>query len=130
MAGACGIPTAETGLADLWPFECAAAAAKLAPNWNKKKLGELLTKSISLDIFGYIRGGNVPATKNKGKQMNDEHKYSWTTDGDCFIDFVVQKTSHVIDTFAWAVGRNSTYPNIAVYDYNILIARSATYQGL
>ena len=69
-----------------------------------------MTNGISLDIFGYIRGGNVPAPKNKGKQMNDEHKYSWTTDGDCFIDFVVQKTSHVIDTFAWAVGRNYTYP--------------------
>ena len=35
----------------------------------KKSLGNLLTKSIFLDIFGYIRGGNVPAPKNEGKQM-------------------------------------------------------------
>lgn len=35
----------------------------------KKSLGNLLTKHISLDIFGYIRGGNVPAPKKEGKQM-------------------------------------------------------------
>lgn len=70
MAGANGIPTAATGLADLWPFECAAAAAKVAPGWNKKSWPDLLTNRISLDIFGYIRGGNVPAPKNEGKQMN------------------------------------------------------------
>lgn len=69
MAGACGIPTAATGLADLWPFECAAAAAEVAPGWNKKKCRGLLTNRISLDIFGYIRGGNVPAPKKEGKQM-------------------------------------------------------------
>ena len=28
-----------------------------------------MTNGISLDIFGYIRGGNVPAPKNEGKTM-------------------------------------------------------------
>lgn len=41
----------------------------------KKSLGNLLTKSISLDIFGYTRGGNVPAPKNEGKQMNALKEY-------------------------------------------------------
>lgn len=45
------------------------AAARFAPDWNKKKLAELLTNRISLDIFGYTRCGNVPAPKNEGKQM-------------------------------------------------------------
>lgn len=69
MAGANGITTAATGLADLWPFECAAAAAKLAPGWNKKKCLGLLTNGISLYIFGYIRGGNSAAVNKEGKQM-------------------------------------------------------------
>lgn len=59
MAGANGLSTAATGLADLWPLECAAAAAKLNPGWNKKKLGELLTNRISLDIFGYKCGATT-----------------------------------------------------------------------
>lgn len=50
------------------------AAARFAPGWNKKKLAELLTNRISLDIFGYIRGGNVPAPKNEGNQMEKEYK--------------------------------------------------------
>jgi hypothetical protein len=45
------------------------AAARFATGWNKKKLAELLTNRISLDIFGYIRGGNVPAPKNEDKTM-------------------------------------------------------------
>ena len=28
-----------------------------------------------MDIFGYIRGGNVPAPKNEGKQMNGLKEY-------------------------------------------------------
>ena len=70
MAGANGVSTAATGVADLWPFECAAAAAKLNPGWNKKKLGELLTNSISLDIFGYIRGGSSAAPVVKDTELN------------------------------------------------------------
>lgn len=70
VAGANGLSTAATGLADLWPFECAAAAAKLNPAWNKKKCRGLLTNRISLDIFGYIRGGNSAAPKNEGKLMS------------------------------------------------------------
>lgn len=75
MAGANGVPTAATGLADLWPFECAAAAAEVAPGWNKKKCRGLLTNRISLYIFGYTRCGNVPAPKNEGKQMNGLKEY-------------------------------------------------------
>ena len=62
--------------------------------------------------------------------MNNGHKYSWTTDRYNFIEFLDQNTSHVIDTFAWATERDCTYPNIEVYDYNILIARAATYKGV
>ena len=34
-----------------------------------------MTNGISLDIFGYTRGGNVPAPKNEGKQMNGLKEY-------------------------------------------------------
>ena len=34
-----------------------------------------MTNSISMDIFGYTRGGNVPAPKNEGKQMNGLKEY-------------------------------------------------------
>ena len=34
-----------------------------------------MTNSISMDIFGYTRGGNVPALKNEGKQMNGLKEY-------------------------------------------------------
>ena len=42
-----------------------------------------MTNRISLDIFGYIRGGNVPAPKNEGKQMaknNDVKTYDLVLD--------------------------------------------------
>ena len=42
-----------------------------------------MTNSISLDIFGYTRGGNVPATKNEGKTMannNDVKTYDLELD--------------------------------------------------
>lgn len=115
MAGANGVPTAATGLADLWPFECAAAAAKLNPGWNKKKCRGLLTNGISLDIFGYIRGGNAPAPKNEDKQMEIKgnvhlffeqsgvFKNEFKKMGFCAFDYDIQnnfeETDFIIDLF-------------------------------
>lgn len=66
-----------------------------------------MTNSISLDIFGYIRGGNVPAPKNEGKQMGLNKIYL----GDC------RKFLKYLDGLDYIIVSDPPY-NIG-YDYDV-----------
>ena len=109
MAGANGLSTAATGLADLWPLECSAAAARLNPGWNKKTCRGLLTNRISLDIFGYTRAFLATWPKNEGKQMI-------TLDYN-FVKYVLGHVAKKMDDYIKEVEAMDAPAPVKKYDY-------------